>query len=202
MRCASCLGWARRDGEGASDAMLGDGADPAAGGLLGRQHDAQFQPLARFRAADTMASTQMPLSMPPGLAMRPARPGAIAPNRDDAQPVEQAAGSAGQDALVQAAGPASSSDIRTAINENSGLVYPDPGFVDRLMNWSAAAWLHAGYHAGAQGRVVQPDVLSGVASARTSAGECPRARRSRRVAARSRFASRRPVASVSSSWCA
>lgn len=96
--------------------------------------------LSRDSAPDTMASTQMPLSMPPSLAMRPARPGAIAPNRNDAQPTEQAeqaAGSAGQDALVQAAGPASSSDIRTAINEHSGLVYPDPGFVDRLMNWSA-----------------------------------------------------------------
>ena len=113
--------------------MLGDGADPAAGGLLGRQHDSEFQPLAGFRARYDGLHTDAPFDAAgPGDA-------AGAPNRGDAQPVERAAGSAGQDALVQAAGPASSSDIRTAINENSGLVYPDSGFVDRLMNWSAAA---------------------------------------------------------------
>ncbi len=92
--------------------------------------------LSRNSAPETMASTQMPLSTPPSLAMRPTRPGALVPNRGDAQSPEQAAGSTGQDALVQAAGPTASSDIRTVINENSGLVYPDPGFVDRLMGWA------------------------------------------------------------------
>jgi hypothetical protein len=94
--------------------------------------------LSRDAAPETIAATQMPLSTPPSLAMRPARPGAAMPNGGgDTQSAEQAAGSAGQDALVQAAGPTASSDIRAVINENSGLVYPDPGFVDRLMNWSA-----------------------------------------------------------------
>jgi hypothetical protein len=92
--------------------------------------------LSRDSAPQTVAGTQMPLSMPPSLAMRPARPGAVVPNRDNPTPAEQAAGSAGQDALVEAAGPTASSDIRAAINEKSGLVYPDPGFVDRLINWS------------------------------------------------------------------
>ena len=63
-------------------------------------------------------------------------PGRARAQQSDAQPAEQAAGSAGQDALVQAAGPAATADIRTVINENSGLVYPDPGFVDQLMNWT------------------------------------------------------------------
>jgi hypothetical protein len=94
--------------------------------------------LSRDASPDTIAATQMPLSMPPDLSLRPARPGAIAPNRE-AQSPEQAAGSAGQEALIEAAGPASPSDIRTVINENSGLVYPDRGFVDRLMSWSAPA---------------------------------------------------------------
>ena len=92
--------------------------------------------MSRDSAPQTVAGTQMPLSMPPSLAMRPARPGAIVPNRDNAPAAEQAAGSTGQDALVDAAGPTASSDIRAAINEKSGLVYPDPGFVDRLMSWS------------------------------------------------------------------
>jgi Protein of unknown function (DUF3035) len=92
--------------------------------------------MSRDSAPQTMASTQMPLSTPPSLSVRPTRPGAIAPSRDNASPAEQAAGSEGQDALVQAAGPASSSDIRTMINEKSGLVYGDPRFVDQLMGWT------------------------------------------------------------------
>jgi Protein of unknown function (DUF3035) len=92
--------------------------------------------LSRDTAPESVAATRMPLSMPPGLATRPVRPGALVPTHPDAPASEQAAGSAGQDALLQAAGPAASSDIRAEINENSGLVYPDPGFVDRLMNWT------------------------------------------------------------------
>jgi len=92
--------------------------------------------LSRDSAPQTMASTQMPLSTPPSITLRPARPGAIAPNRDATQSAEQGAGSTGQNALLEAAGPAASSDIRTVINEHSGLVYPDPGFVNQLMQWT------------------------------------------------------------------
>jgi hypothetical protein len=92
--------------------------------------------LARDSAPETIGSTQMPLSTPPSVAVRPVRPGALAPRSGSAAAVELPSGSVGQDALMEAAGPASTADIRTVINENSGLVYPDPGFVDRLMNWS------------------------------------------------------------------
>lgn len=95
--------------------------------------------LSRDSAPENVAATQMPLSMPPTIAMRPARPGALVPNSGGAQATGQAAGSEGQDALVEAAGPSSSSDIRTVINENAGLVYPDPAFVDRLLNWAPPA---------------------------------------------------------------
>jgi hypothetical protein len=95
--------------------------------------------LSRDNPPETIASTQMPLSVPPQLAMRPSRPGAIVPKEGDAQPADQAAGSAGQDALVEAAGPAAPSDIRATINQNSGLVYPGPGFVDRLMAWTPSS---------------------------------------------------------------
>ena len=128
--------------------------------------------LSRDAAPETIAATQMPLSTPPSLAMRPARPGAAMPNGGgDTQSAEQAAGSAGQDALVQAAGPTASSDIRAVINENSGLVYPKSrlrGPPDELVG---AARPYACHHAGAPRRVAQPNVLNGNASARASAGE-------------------------------
>jgi hypothetical protein len=93
--------------------------------------------LSRDSAQETMASTQMPLSMPPDLMTRPTRAGIVAPPSGDAQATtEQPAGSTGQDALVQAAGPAAPSDIRTEINENNGLTYPGPELFDRLMNWT------------------------------------------------------------------
>ena len=119
---------------------------------------------------------------------------------------------------MEAAGPVASSDIRTEINEHSGLVYPDPAFVDQVMNWSPTPGYTPDDHAGTAGRMVQPDLLTGVmapdyrlwslgriwslAIARTSAGERPCARSSRRVVARSRLAKRRPEASVSSGWWA
>jgi hypothetical protein len=92
--------------------------------------------LSRDAAPETMASVQMPLSAPPLLTERPARPGALAPNRTGEAAEAVAAGSPGQEALLQAAGPAAEANVRTTINENAGLVYPDPGYVDRLMSWT------------------------------------------------------------------
>jgi hypothetical protein len=92
--------------------------------------------LSRDSAPENMAGTRMPLSMPPDLTTRPARSGSLVPSRSDTASPEQRAGSAGEEALLQAAGPAPSSDVRDSISENSGLVYPEPGFVDRLLNWT------------------------------------------------------------------
>jgi hypothetical protein len=91
--------------------------------------------VARDGPPQNIASTQMPLSAPPDFAIRPTRPGAPAP-RGDTMPSEVAAGSPGQDALLQAAGPAPSADIRAQIAENAGLIYPSPGFVDAVLNWT------------------------------------------------------------------
>jgi hypothetical protein len=90
--------------------------------------------VARDTAPDTVAATQMPLSMPPSLSVRPTRPGAPAPHQTS-QP-EPATGSPGQDALLQAAGPGATADIRQLINENSGMIDPGPAFTDRLMSWT------------------------------------------------------------------
>ena len=95
--------------------------------------------LSRDSAPENVAATQMPLSMPPGLATRPARSGTLVPAQSDTPPSDQGPGSAGQEALLQAAGPATSPDVRETINENSGLVYPNPGFVDRLLSWTPPA---------------------------------------------------------------
>ena len=91
--------------------------------------------VSRDGPPQNMAATQMPLSAPPDLAVRPTRPGAPAP-RGDTMPSEVAAGSPGQDALLQAAGPASSADIRAQIAETSGLIYPGPDFVNAVLNWT------------------------------------------------------------------
>jgi hypothetical protein len=90
--------------------------------------------LARDAAPDTVAATHVPLSVPPSLALRPTRPGAPVPRQTG--PADAAAGSAGQDALLQAAGPSASADIRQLINENSGMIDPGPEFTDRLLNWT------------------------------------------------------------------
>ena len=93
--------------------------------------------LSRDAAPETMEATRVPLSTPPELAMRPKRPIAMGGGSANAQPpADQTPASAGEEALVQAAGPAADPKVRAQINENAGLVYPSPEFVDRLMNWT------------------------------------------------------------------
>ena len=92
--------------------------------------------LSRDAAPETTAGSLPPLSTPPALALRPIRPVTLGSSQGNTQAADQDAGSPGQDALVEAAGPPATAHIRTAINESSGLVYPDPGFVDQLMNWT------------------------------------------------------------------
>ena len=56
--------------------------------------------------------------------------------RPTSQEQQQEAGSVGQDALLQAAGPAATADVRQLIDENSGMSEPGAEFTDRLMNWT------------------------------------------------------------------
>ena len=93
--------------------------------------------LSREAAPETMAATRVPLSTPPELALRPTRPVTLGGSATNAQPTtDQAPTSAGQDALVEAAGPAADPKVRAEINESAGLVFPSRGFVDQLMNWT------------------------------------------------------------------
>ena len=91
--------------------------------------------LNRDASSDNLTDTRPLLSVPPTLGVRPARAGASNPSQTGQQP-DQAAGSPGQDALVDSAGPPATVHIRTLINENSGMIYPPPAFVDALMNWT------------------------------------------------------------------
>ena len=92
--------------------------------------------LSRDATAGTLSATQVPLSVPPNMAERDVRPSVLGTSPGQAQAGAQPAGSAGEDAIVDAAGPAADADIRAKIDENSGVVYPSEGFVDRLMSWA------------------------------------------------------------------
>jgi hypothetical protein len=90
--------------------------------------------LSRDAAPQTMAATQMPLSAPPSLSQRPIRSGIPAPRPTSQE--QQTVGSTGQDALVQAAGPAATADVRQLVDENSGMMDAGQEFTDRLLNWT------------------------------------------------------------------
>lgn len=98
-------------------------------------------------------TTQVPLSMPPDFAVRPPQPGAPRPQQvSEQQQAEQvlapqtalanapeAQASAGQQALVQSAGPTPPANIRAEVNgEASAAAQQNDSFVDKLMFWSTA----------------------------------------------------------------
>ncbi len=90
--------------------------------------------------------TRAPLAMPPAYMLVPPQPGASGPQELSQRPgistlspqaaLQPAAGSsAGQQALLQAAGPAAPADIRTSINAIASVENPEPGITDKLMFW-------------------------------------------------------------------
>jgi hypothetical protein len=93
--------------------------------------------MSRDAAPETTASTQTPLSMPPNFADRPRPPGAFQLHSANADSdANQPDVGTGQDALLEAAGPLPPGNIRSRIDENSGLVFPPRDFVDGVMNWT------------------------------------------------------------------
>jgi hypothetical protein len=92
-------------------------------------------------------TTRAPLSMPPDFSIRPPTPGATRPQERSASASAEAAlspqaalsnnsaQSAGEKALLGAAGPAVSSSIRNDVNKEASQQVSDRRLTDRLMFW-------------------------------------------------------------------
>jgi hypothetical protein len=94
-------------------------------------------------------TTRAPLSMPPDLSLPPPRPGAARPQEQTTKQAAEAALvpqailqgsqgadlSPGQQALMQAAGPAAPPDIRAQVNEEAAAEASNRSLTDRLMFW-------------------------------------------------------------------
>src|SRR5579871_5171180 len=104
--------------------------------------------LQREAPDEFQVTTRAPLSMPPDFQIRPPRPGAPRPQEQSTTTAAEAtlvpeaalaqsnAGTTvGQQALVDAAGPAAPADIRTKIESEASLDQPNQGLTDKLMFW-------------------------------------------------------------------
>lgn len=95
-------------------------------------------------------TTRAPLSMPPDFSIRPPSPGASRPQERSASASAEAAlspqsalagnvaQSAGEKALIGAAGPSAPSSIRSDVNKETSIQASDRTLTDRLMFWRAA----------------------------------------------------------------
>jgi len=104
--------------------------------------------LTRDAPDEFTVTTRAPLSMPPDFSLRPPRPGAPRPmeqsERNQAEQAlvpqmalgtPQAGDSPGQDALVQAAGPAASAQIRQQVDADARMQQTNTSFVSKLLFW-------------------------------------------------------------------
>jgi hypothetical protein len=104
--------------------------------------------LTRDAPDEFMVTTRAPLSMPPDFSLRPPRPGAPRPmeqsSRTQAEEAlvpqtalgtPQAGDSPGQDALVQAAGPAAPAQIRQQVDADARMQEANKSFVSKLLFW-------------------------------------------------------------------
>ena len=89
-------------------------------------------------ADEQRITSRPPLSLPPEYTLRPERPGVVRPVAGPSgQPAPGVPGrnSAGQSALLDAAGPAAAPDIRTKVNEDAQMETAVQGFTDQLMTF-------------------------------------------------------------------
>ena len=105
--------------------------------------------LNRDSPDEFQVTTRAPLSMPPNYALRPPRPGEARPQeRSESQQAEallapQSAlandqggtASAGQQALLSAAGPSAPANIRQRVNSDAAIDQTDRSFADKVMFW-------------------------------------------------------------------
>lgn len=107
--------------------------------------------LTRDAPDEFTVTTRAPLSMPPDFSLRPPRPGATRPQeftqRQQAEGVlapdtllnaAPRTSSAGQQAMVSAAGRAAPADIRARVDNETALETPSRSFTERLMFWQPA----------------------------------------------------------------
>jgi DUF3035 family protein len=94
-------------------------------------------------------TTRAPLAMPPSFTLPPPRPGATRPQEQSERTQAELAlvpqmalgtpsegtGSPGQQALVQAAGPPVTSEIRTEVDQEAKRDRPSQGLTGKLMFW-------------------------------------------------------------------
>jgi hypothetical protein len=107
--------------------------------------------LNRDSPDEFQVTTRAPLSMPPNYALRPPRPGEVRPQeRSESQQAEALLApqsvlasdqggsvSAGQQALLSAAGPSAPANIRQRVNSDAAIDQTDRSFADKLMFWQA-----------------------------------------------------------------
>jgi hypothetical protein len=104
--------------------------------------------LTRDAPDEFTVTTRAPLSMPPDYSLRPPRPGAARPmeqsERTQAEEAlvpqtalgsPQAGDSPGQEALVQAAGPAVPNQIRQQVDSDARMQQGNTSFVSKLLFW-------------------------------------------------------------------
>lgn len=105
--------------------------------------------LTRDAPDEFQVTTRAPLSMPPDFQLRPPRPGASRPQELTQSEQAEAAlapgavlaadgrTSAGQQALLAAAGPPAPANIRSRVESETQLDAPSRSFTDRLMFWQS-----------------------------------------------------------------
>ena len=133
--------------------------------------------LTRDAPDEFQVTTRAPLSMPPDFALRAPRPGTSRPQELTQQQQAEAAlvpdaalnparsgVTAGQSALVAAAGRAAPADIRNQVDSEAALDVPSRNFADRLMFWQAAP---------APGTVVDPTRESARLRQNAALGQSP-----------------------------
>ena len=108
--------------------------------------------LTRDAPDEFSVTTRAPLSLPPEYSLRPPRPGAPRPQeQSDREQAELALApqaalannsapsvTPGQEALLQAAGPAAPANIRRTIDQDQQLDRPQQSFADKMLFWQAA----------------------------------------------------------------
>jgi hypothetical protein len=104
--------------------------------------------LVRDTPDEFTVTTRAPLAMPPSFTLPPPQPGAARPQEQSERAKAELAlvpqmalgtpaegNSPGQQALVQAAGPAASPEIRAEVDQEASHAATSQGFFDRLMFW-------------------------------------------------------------------